>query len=153
MRSPTTEIDYRLSETVEILVTSEAGDKIAVKENRAFATARTTAPIIVIDRISSSRRLPELASSFTESSAFVLAHLDDEAASRGDGEDLRRVRRQLLADPNANRADRFLGGGQVLLRRRQPMTRTSSTSASRRTWTASAPRLSRHQGRPSTCCR
>ena len=76
MRSPTTDIDYRLSETLEILVTSEAGDKIAVKENQRFREGFPEGTTVIVRPDIVKQTITGIGSSFTESSAFVLAHLD-----------------------------------------------------------------------------
>ena len=78
MSSPITDIDYRLSETAEILVTSEAGDKIALKKNQRFRRGSTEGTVIVIRPDFVKQTITGIGSSFTESSAFVLAHLDVE---------------------------------------------------------------------------
>jgi glucosylceramidase len=78
LRSPTTDIDYRLSETLEILVTSEAGDKIALKKNQRFREGSPDGTIVVIRPDIVKQTITGIGSSFTESPAFVLAHLDEE---------------------------------------------------------------------------
>ncbi len=62
--------------THEILVTSEAGDRLAVRENVRFARGEDpggTAIVVRPDRLK--QTIDGIGSSFTESSAFVLAHL------------------------------------------------------------------------------
>ena len=78
MRSPPTAIDYRLSETAEILVTSEAGDKVALQQNQRFRKGSTEGTVVVIRPDIVKQTITGIGSSFTESSAFVLAHLDEE---------------------------------------------------------------------------
>ena len=78
MRSPPTAIDYRLSETAEILVTSEAGDKIALQQNQRFREGSSDGTVVVIRPDIVKQTITGIGSSFTESSAFVLAHLDVE---------------------------------------------------------------------------
>ena len=78
MSSPTTDVDYRLSETAEILVTSEAGDKIALKKNQRFSEGSSDGTVVVIRPDIVKQTITGIGSSFTESSAFVLAHLDVE---------------------------------------------------------------------------
>ena len=78
LRSPPTAIDYRLSETAEILVTSEAGDKIALQENQRFREGSSDGTVVVIRPDIVKQTITGIGSSFTESSAFVLAHLDVE---------------------------------------------------------------------------
>ncbi len=43
-----TDINYKLVDTVEVLVTSESGDKIALKENVAFREGYAQGNLIVI---------------------------------------------------------------------------------------------------------
>jgi len=70
------EIDYRLTRSTQVLQTSAAGDRLAQKENVGFAAGRVAAAATI-------RVAPDLArqvllgigSSFSESAAFVLAHL------------------------------------------------------------------------------
>jgi len=69
----TTETMYS---TKEILVTSEGGDKLAKKENIAFVRGTPSGTIIKIEPDSVKQTMDGIGSSFTESSAFVLAHLD-----------------------------------------------------------------------------
>ena len=78
MSSPTTDVDYRLSETAEILLTSEAGDKIALQENQPFREGPADGTVVVIRPDIVKQTITGIGSSFTESSAFVLAHLDVE---------------------------------------------------------------------------
>lgn len=61
----------------EVLVTSEAGDKIAVKENFSFTVGNAPeGNIIKVDPKIIKQEIDGIGTSFTESSAFVLAHLD-----------------------------------------------------------------------------
>lgn len=62
--------------TKEIYVTSESGDKIAVKENVQFVRGKPEGTIITIEPDSLKQTMDGIGSSFTESSAFVLAHID-----------------------------------------------------------------------------
>lgn len=61
--------------TKEILVTSESGDKIAVKENVRFVRGNPEGTVIRIEPGVLKQTMDGIGSSFTESSAFVLAHL------------------------------------------------------------------------------
>ena len=75
----TAEIDYRLTSTARVLLTSAAGDRLALKENIPFKSgpAATANRVQVYpDRVR--QRLLGIGSSFTEASAFVLAHLEPE---------------------------------------------------------------------------
>lgn len=62
--------------TNKIYVTSESGDKIAEKENVHFIKGKTEGTIININPDIIKQTIDGIGSSFTESSAFVLAHLD-----------------------------------------------------------------------------
>lgn len=65
--------------TKEILVTSESGDKLSVKENISFQKGHSLGEnIITIYPSITKQEIDGIGSSFTEASAFVLAHLDDE---------------------------------------------------------------------------
>lgn len=70
---------YQLTKTSDIIVTNEAGDVMATRPNTTFgATAPTQGPVISIDPASKKQTILGIGSSFTESSAFVLAHLEPE---------------------------------------------------------------------------
>jgi len=69
---------YNLSSTSEILLTSEGGDKIAKKENVSFRNGQAEGTVIQIKPEIVKQTIDGIGSSFTESSAFVLAHLDKE---------------------------------------------------------------------------
>jgi glucosylceramidase len=62
--------------TKEILVTSEAGDKIAARENVEFKKGEPEGTIIRVDPGIIKQTIDGIGTSFTESSAFVLAHLE-----------------------------------------------------------------------------
>ena len=64
--------------TSEILVTSEAGDKLAPMENVTFQQGRASGTVISVFPDSTKQTIDGIGSSFTESSAFVLAHLEPE---------------------------------------------------------------------------
>jgi glucosylceramidase len=74
--SQTSGIDYGISATAEILLTSEAGDKIVTKDNVSFREGARSGTRIVIRPDVVKQTIVGIGSSFTESSAFVLAHLD-----------------------------------------------------------------------------
>lgn len=61
--------------TSEILLTSSAGDKLAIQENIEFQSGQATGTVIHIYPDSFKQTIDGIGSSFTESSAFVLAHL------------------------------------------------------------------------------
>jgi glucosylceramidase len=66
----------QLYSTKEILSTSENGDKMAKKENVSFVKGAPTGAVIKIDPALEKQTIDGIGTSFTESSAFVLAHLD-----------------------------------------------------------------------------
>ncbi|MBT8130145.1 MAG: glycosyl hydrolase, partial [Gammaproteobacteria bacterium] len=68
--------DYRLTSTSEILLTSENGDRLATKENVEFIYGQADGNVIHVRPESVKQTLHGIGTSFTESSAFVLAHLD-----------------------------------------------------------------------------
>jgi len=70
--------NYNLKSTMEIFVTSEDGDKIAKKENVPFKKGIAEGRVIRVRPEILKQTIDGIGSSFTESSAFVLAHLDDE---------------------------------------------------------------------------
>ena len=72
-------IHYGLSASTGIFVTSEAGDRLAVKRDVQFADGRATGTVIEVDPATLGQTLVGIGSSFTESSAFVLAHLEPDA--------------------------------------------------------------------------
>jgi len=71
-----TDINYKLVDTIEVLVTSESGDKIAHKENVSFREGYGQGNLIVIRPDIVKQTIVGIGTSFTEASAFVLAHLD-----------------------------------------------------------------------------
>lgn len=70
------DIDYRISSTTQILLTSEAGDKLEMQENVPFQAGKPHGTTVVISPDIVKQTIVGIGSSFTESSAFVLAHLD-----------------------------------------------------------------------------
>ncbi len=73
-----TSMNYHLSTTTEILVTSESGDKISPKPNLSFKEGQAQGQVITIKPDIVKQNILGIGSSFTESSAFVLAHLSKE---------------------------------------------------------------------------
>ena len=71
-------VDYHLTGSMQVLLTSEAGDRIALKENIVFKTGRPRANLVQVDPQQLKQTLLGIGTSFTESSAFVLAHLDQQ---------------------------------------------------------------------------
>jgi glucosylceramidase len=76
LASDTRYINFRLSETREVLLTSESGEKIATQQNALFHDGQASGTRIVISPEIVKQTITGIGSSFTESSAFVLAHLD-----------------------------------------------------------------------------
>lgn len=76
MNKNTIDINFDLSMTKEILLTSEAGAKIAPQQNLAFHQGIPTGKVIVVRPDLRKQKIIGIGTSFTESSAFVLAHLD-----------------------------------------------------------------------------
>jgi glucosylceramidase len=71
--------DKKILVTKENIVTSESGDKIAPKENISFIKGQVPkGNIIKINPSIIKQEIDGIGSSFTEASAFVLAHLDKE---------------------------------------------------------------------------
>lgn len=68
--------NYHLKTTSLILLTSESGDKMAVKKNIPFEEGKAKGTVIQIEPNVVKQTMDGIGSSFTESSAFVLAHLD-----------------------------------------------------------------------------
>ncbi|MFZ0390212.1 MAG: glycoside hydrolase family 30 protein [Calditrichia bacterium] len=67
----------RLYSTSEVLLTSEAGDKMARKADFSFRKGKATGNVIVIEPETAKQTMDGIGTSFTEASAFVLAHLDE----------------------------------------------------------------------------
>jgi glucosylceramidase len=65
--------------TYEILVTSEAGSRLERLDDVPFRAGRASGTVITIHPERPKQTIDGIGSSFTESSAFVLAHLDPEA--------------------------------------------------------------------------
>jgi glucosylceramidase len=71
-------IHYGLSTTAEILLTSEAGDKVASRGNLPFRAGAPGGNVILVRPDIIKQTITGIGTSFTESSAFVLAHLDSD---------------------------------------------------------------------------
>lgn len=69
---------YNLSSTFEILLTSEEGDRFASKENVDFTLGQAEGIVINVQPEIVKQTLHGIGTSFTESSAFVLAHLSSD---------------------------------------------------------------------------
>ncbi len=75
--SDASDIDYGLTSSAEVLLTSEAGDRLARTNNVSFKTGRADAENVIFVHPQLIRQtLCGIGTSFTESSAFVLAHLE-----------------------------------------------------------------------------
>ncbi|EOD80352.1 Glycosyl hydrolase [Grimontia indica] len=70
--------NFGLTSTSEILLTSEAGDKMSVMPNQSFTTERANGIQVVIQPDITKQTITGIGTSFTESAAFVLAHLPPE---------------------------------------------------------------------------
>jgi len=68
--------------TREILSTSENGDKLSLKDNVEFMQGHATRNVIHVYPEHSRQTVHGIGGSFTESSAFVLAHLDSDARDK-----------------------------------------------------------------------
>jgi len=88
------ESSKKIETTSEIRLTSSAGDKLAKQKNVKFQTGKATGNVIEIYPDSLKQTIDGIGSSFTESSAFVLAHLDE--AKR------REVMEQIFSESGAN---------------------------------------------------
>jgi glucosylceramidase len=69
---------YNLTSTSEILQTSEKGDRLSRKENVDFTFGHANRNVINVRPDIVKQTLHGIGTSFTESSAFVLAHLSEE---------------------------------------------------------------------------
>jgi glucosylceramidase len=69
---------YPLTSTSEILLTSSSGDKLVPQKNVQFQNGIATGTVIHIFPDSIKQTIDGIGTSFTESSAFVLAHLDSQ---------------------------------------------------------------------------
>jgi glucosylceramidase len=63
---------------VEILLTSESGHKLASVDVTTFRPGRASGTVITIDPSATKQTIDGIGTSFTEASAFVLAHLEPE---------------------------------------------------------------------------
>ena len=72
------ETSYHLSQTSKILLTSEAGAKISSQPNLTFVQGRAQGKVITVRPDIIKQNILGIGTSFTESSAFVLAHLSKE---------------------------------------------------------------------------
>jgi glucosylceramidase len=87
--------DRKVLMTKEIIVTSEAGDKNALRPNRSFVKGQAPdGNIITIHPSAIRQEIYGIGSSFTESSAFVLAHMDTEMRAE--------VMKNIFGDQGAN---------------------------------------------------
>ncbi len=86
--------DEAMLSTKKIYLTSENGDKIAEKENVRFVSGIAEGTTIKIDPDNVKQTIDGIGSSFTESSAFVLAHLDPDKRQE--------VMRKIFSEDGAN---------------------------------------------------
>lgn len=94
--SEASQIDYNLSSTLEIISTSEDGDKLTRLENVRFDTGNPDSPSVSIVPDKKKQVVLGIGSSFTESSAYVLAHLSEIKRNE--------VMKALFSDQGANYA-------------------------------------------------
>lgn len=73
---------YKLERTSEILTTSAAGAKLDTQPNVQFLPGEASGTVIQVYPDSLKQTIDGIGSSLTESSAFVLAHLDPEQRAR-----------------------------------------------------------------------
>jgi glucosylceramidase len=85
---------YGLAASAGVIVTSEAGDRLAAKEHVTFTDGRAAGTVIEIDPAATRQTLVGIGSSFTEASAFVLAHLEPSARAA--------VMRNIFGEDGAN---------------------------------------------------
>jgi glucosylceramidase len=71
-----TDKNYKLTETREVLLTAERGEKLSRQDNISFKEGYSHGNLIVIRPDMVKQTIVGIGTSFTESSAFVLAHLD-----------------------------------------------------------------------------
>ena len=71
-----TDVDYNITATTEVLLTSESGEKLSRQDNISFKHGYSNGNLIVIRPDIVKQTIEGIGTSFTESSAFVLAHLD-----------------------------------------------------------------------------
>ncbi|MCP4077031.1 MAG: glycosyl hydrolase [Gammaproteobacteria bacterium] len=68
-------VNYGLDSSIEILQTSEQGDRLATVTNLKFVAGEASGNVIDVDPAKLKQSIVGIGTSFTESSAFVLAHL------------------------------------------------------------------------------
>ncbi len=85
---------YGLASTREILVTSEQGDKIAARDNVAFRDGQASGVVVHVRPDVKRQTMHGIGSSFTEASAFVLAHLE--------ADERREVMQNIFGEQGAN---------------------------------------------------
>jgi len=78
-KSRYSDIHYGLTSSTEVLLTCEAGDKIASKDNVVFESGLAQGCVIHVQPDATKQTLLGIGTSFTQSSAFVLAHLERDA--------------------------------------------------------------------------
>lgn len=71
--------NFGLTSTTEILLTSEAGNKMSVLQNQPFSAGHSAGTRVVIRPNIIKQTISGIGTSFTESTAYVLAHLDPDS--------------------------------------------------------------------------
>ena len=69
------EIDYDLSSSFKVVSTSESGDRMTIKDDIKFSRSKSAGLPVIVRPDLLKQEIDGIGSSFTESSAFVLAHL------------------------------------------------------------------------------
>jgi glucosylceramidase len=67
-----------MDQTLQILLTSEQGHRLSELSNTPFQTGRAAGNVVTVDPEQKKQSLLGIGTSFTEASAFVLAHLDQD---------------------------------------------------------------------------
>lgn len=67
---------YGLDATLEVIVTSEQGDRLSAGRSSAFRDGQASGTVVHVDPGQVRQTITGIGSSFTESSAFVLSHLE-----------------------------------------------------------------------------
>lgn len=74
--------EVELVSTTKIMVTNEAGKKLSIQPNITLTNYPASKPVISVFPDKTKQTLLGIGTSFTESSAFVLAHLDKEKRTK-----------------------------------------------------------------------
>ncbi|MGK0271895.1 MAG: glucosylceramidase [Cocleimonas sp.] len=94
LETPMTSKNYNLTSSSTVYVTSENGDKISLRKNVTFKSGDSNGNVIKIYPDQLKQTMDGIGTSFTESSAFVLAHLEPQKRSE--------VMHQIFSEEGAN---------------------------------------------------